>query len=103
GDRFGLRGMRILQFAFGGAAEDRLLPHNYERNTVVYTGTHDNNTTRGWFARLSRQEAAFLRRYAPYAETDVAWELIRLAWDSVADPAVAPLQDVLSPRPEARS
>jgi 4-alpha-glucanotransferase len=101
-DRFGLPGMRILQFAFGGAAEDRFLPHNYERNTVVYTGTHDNDTTRGWFARLSTREAAFLRRYAPYAETDVAWELIRLAWGSVADTAVAPLQDVLSLGTEAR-
>ncbi len=101
-DRFELPGMRILQFAFGGASEDRFLPHNYDRNTVVYTGTHDNDTTHGWFTTLSGQEATFLRRYAPYVEHDVAWELIRLAWGSVADTAIAPLQDVLSLGTEAR-
>src|SRR5262249_19552810 len=53
---FGLPGMRILQFAFGGAVESRFLPHRFERNLVVYTGTHDNDTTRGWFEKLTDAE-----------------------------------------------
>jgi 4-alpha-glucanotransferase len=101
-DQFGLPGMRVLQFAFGGAVEERFLPHNYERNTVVYTGTHDNDTTRGWYASLKEEEAELLHRYAPETENDAAWGLIRLAWASVADHAVAPLQDVLGLGAEAR-
>ena len=57
--------MRILQFAFGGAVEERFLPHNYEQHTVVYTGTHDNDTTLGWYATLTNKERANLRRYFP--------------------------------------
>ncbi len=96
-EQFHWPGMRILQFAFGGATEDRFLPHSYERNTVVYTGTHDNDTTRGWFAMATPKEQAFVRRYVGEAdEASVVWKLIRLAWASVADLAVAPLQDVLN-------
>jgi 4-alpha-glucanotransferase len=95
-DTFGLPGMRILQFAFGGAAEERFLPHFYVSNTVVYTGTHDNDTTHGWYATVNDRESAFLQRYLPGAGQDVAWALIRLAWSSVAGLAVAPLQDVLN-------
>jgi 4-alpha-glucanotransferase len=101
-DQFHLPGMRILQFAFGGAAEHRFLPHNYDRNTVVYTGTHDNDTTVGWFRTLQEHERHYLRRYAPQAEQDGAWGLIRLAWASVADYALMPLQDMLNLGPEAR-
>jgi 4-alpha-glucanotransferase len=97
-----LPGMRILQFAFGGAPEHRFLPHNYERNTVVYTGTHDNDTTRGWYNAITENERDHLRRYAARDCRDVAWDLIRLAWSSVADYALAPLQDVLSLGTEAR-
>jgi 4-alpha-glucanotransferase len=100
--QFGWPGMRILQFAFGGAFEERFLPHCYERNTVVYTGTHDNDTTHGWYNQLAENELRFLRRYAPGTDGDVAWDLIRLAWASVADWALAPLQDVLSLGTEAR-
>jgi 4-alpha-glucanotransferase len=100
--RFGLPGMRILQFAFGGATEERFLPHNYEPNTVVYTGTHDNDTTHGWLESLTESERSFLRRYAPSTDGDVAWDLIRLAWASVANLALAPLQDILSLGREAR-
>ncbi len=99
---FGLPGMRILQFAFGGAQEDRFLPHHYDRNTVVYTGTHDNDTTHGWFGSLTETEQRFLRRYAPSTDGDIAWDLIRLAWASVADLAVVPLQDVLCLGRQAR-
>ncbi len=100
--RFGLPGMRILQFAFGGAQEDRFLPHNYEHNTVVYTGTHDNETTLGWFGSLTPKELQFFRRYAPGTDRDAAWDLIRLAWASVANLALAPMQDILSLGHEAR-
>jgi 4-alpha-glucanotransferase len=101
-DDFHLPGMRILQFAFGGEVENRFLPHNFERNTIVYSGTHDNDTTVGWHHTLQPHERAFLERYYPGVGHDVAWNLMRLAWSSVADYAVAPLQDVLSLGTEAR-
>lgn len=100
--RWQLPGMRILQFAFGGAQEDRFLPHRHERNTVVYTGTHDNDTTQGWYEKLTAKERVYLDRYAPNPTEDAAWRLLRLAWGSVADLAIAPLQDVLSLGNEAR-
>jgi 4-alpha-glucanotransferase len=100
--QFDLPGMRILQFAFGGATEKRFLPHRHERNTVVYTGTHDNNTTHGWYEALTAEERRFFRGYAPSTDGDVSWDLIRLAWMSVADYAITPLQDVLSLGTEAR-
>jgi 4-alpha-glucanotransferase len=100
--RFQLPGMRILQFAFGGASENRFLPHNYLPNTVVYTGTHDNDTTRGWFETLSDKERDYLERYLPGGVQDISWDLIRLAWMSVANFALAPLQDVLGLGNEAR-
>lgn len=100
---FGLPGMRILQFAFGGAQEDRFFPHYYlDHHTVVYTGTHDNETTVGWFKNLKPSEQKLLDDYCPGAATDPAWGLMRLAWASVADLAVAPLQDVLRLGNEAR-
>jgi 4-alpha-glucanotransferase len=101
-DRFGLPGMRILQFAFGGAVEERFLPHGFERNCVAYTGTHDNDTTAGWFARLKRDEKRAVLRYTPEAKRDPVGALLRLAWASVADTAITPLQDVLGLGTEAR-
>jgi 4-alpha-glucanotransferase len=95
-DRFQLPGMLILQFAFGGAVENRFLPHNYEHNSVVYTGTHDNDTTVGWYNTLNDGERHHLRSYLARDCHDVAWDLIRLAWASVANTAIAPLQDLLS-------
>ena len=102
--RFHFPGMKILQFAFGGTSANRFLPHHYERNTIVYTGTHDNDTTRGWYATASRKEHALLRRYVGRScdGRNVSWELMRLAWSSVADLAIAPLQDVLNLGTEAR-
>jgi 4-alpha-glucanotransferase len=101
-DGFGLPGMKILQFAFGGATEDRFLPHTYASNCVVYTGTHDNDTTVGWYQAATESERDFVRRYLARDGSDIAWDLMRLAWSSVADMAVAPLQDVLSLGTEAR-
>jgi 4-alpha-glucanotransferase len=100
--RFGLPGMRILQFAFGGAVEERFLPHNFENPTVVYTGTHDNDTTRGWFDKVTPEERRFTLEYLGRDGSDTAWDLIRLAWASVAHWAIAPLQDVLALGSEAR-
>jgi len=103
-DACGFPGMRVLQFAFAGGVELRFLPHRHERNTVVYTGTHDNDTTRGWFAGASEVERGRLERYLgqPCTEATVSWQLLRLAWSSVADLAIAPAQDVLSLGRQAR-
>lgn len=104
-DRFHLPGMRVLQFAFDGGPDNPYLPHNYIPNTVAYTGTHDNPTTRGWFDELPDEQRRHVWSYLkrPPGESDeVAWELIRLAWSSVAALAVAPLQDVLNLGKEAR-
>jgi 4-alpha-glucanotransferase len=106
-DRFGLPGMRVLQFAFGGDPDSPFLPHNYAPNTVVYTGTHDNDTAVGWYRHgATAAERAFYRRYTGRArdpeDGGVAWDLVRLAWASVADVALAPMQDLLALGSEAR-
>jgi 4-alpha-glucanotransferase len=100
-DRLQLPGMCVLQFAFS-APDNRYLPHHYKHNVVVYSGTHDNDTTLGWYRSIPEHERQFVRRYAPLVEPDPAWEMIRLAWASVADFAIAPMQDVLSLGTEAR-
>jgi 4-alpha-glucanotransferase len=101
-ERFGLPGMRVLQFAFGSGPDNLYLPHNFDPTTVVYTGTHDNDTSRGWYAAAPEHERDFFRRYTGRSGDDVAWDLIRLAWASVADHAVVPLQDLLDLPSEAR-
>jgi 4-alpha-glucanotransferase len=100
--QFGWPGMRVLQFAFGGAVEDRFLPHFYDRNTVAYTGTHDNDCTMGWYAHLTDAERNFFHRYTGSNGEEPSWDLLRVAWSSVADLAIAPLQDVLELGSEAR-
>ena len=98
-DSHNLPGMRVLQFGFDGNPTNPHLPHNYVRNSVVYTGTHDNNTTRGWFEMLPDQQRqtlwAYLQR-APGDGREAAPELMRLAWSSPAALAIAPLQDLLN-------
>jgi 4-alpha-glucanotransferase len=101
-DAFQLPGMRILQFGFGGGPENPFLPHNYVRNAVAYTGTHDNDTTVGWFASLDKKQRRAATAYAPGLDADPAGVLTRLAWQSVADLAVTPAQDVLRLGSEAR-
>ena len=101
-DRFDLPGMRVLQFAFGDKPSNPYLPHNYEANTVVYTGTHDNDTTRGWFANASQKERSHAQRYLARDGNDIAWDFIRAAWSSLANLAIVPLQDVLDLGSEAR-
>jgi 4-alpha-glucanotransferase len=97
--RFGFPGMKVLLFAFG---EDNpmhiYLPHSYDRNYVVYTGTHDNNTVRGWFeqeARLDEKERFFRYLGKEVGAEEVSWEFVKLAMMSVADMAVIPAQDVI--------
>jgi len=100
--RLGLPGMKVLQFAFGIGPRNPYLPHNYERNCVVYTGTHDNDTTAGWFASAGEGTRHAARLYLASDGRDIAWDLIRLALASVADWAIVPLQDLLSLGSEAR-
>ena len=92
-DTFDFPGMKILQFAFGGEKNSSFLPHTYSHNCVVYTGTHDNETTLGWYQNASPAEQDHVRRYLASDGSDIAWEMIRLALASVADMAVIPLQD----------
>ena len=100
--QFGFPGMRILQFAFGGDATESFLPHNFEPDTVVYTGTHDNDTTAGWWASASDKERHYARGYLATDGHEMPWTLIRAAMASVADTAVHPMQDVLALPSEAR-
>jgi len=104
-DQFCLPGMRVLQFAFDGHADNPYLPHNFVHNTVAYTGTHDNATTRQWYEELpdyQRQNLWSYLRRAPGTSADAAPELMRLAWSSSAALAIAPLQDLLNLGSEAR-
>jgi 4-alpha-glucanotransferase len=96
-----LPGMRILQFGFS-EVDSPHLPHRFEPRTVVYTGTHDNDTARGWFASAPEDEHEMARDYLGCEETDVAWGLIRMAYTSVAEIAIVPVQDILGLGTEAR-
>jgi 4-alpha-glucanotransferase len=104
-DQFSLPGMRILQFAFDGHADNPYLPHNFVHNAVAYTGTHDNATTREWYEELpdyQRQNFWSYLKRAPGDAADAAPELMRLSWSSPAALAIAPLQDLLNLGSEAR-
>jgi len=104
-DQFHIPGTRVLQFAFDGNPGNPHLPRNYSPSSVVYTGTHDNNTTRGWFEELPDGQRQNLWQYLnrPGGETsEAAASLVRLAWSSVAALALVPLQDVLNLGAEAR-
>jgi len=98
-DSQNLPGMRVLQFGFDGNPQNPHLPRNYVPNTVAYTATHDNNTTRGWFEALPEQQKQALSVYVRQARVenrDAAPELMRLAWSSSAALSIAPLQDLLN-------
>ena len=94
-DAHGLPGMKVLHFAFGGGADNPYLPHNHVLNSVVYTGTHDNNTTLGWFAELDEGTRAHLFDYLGGGPERIPELLTRTAFASVARLAVVPMQDVL--------
>jgi len=101
-DRFSFPGMRILQYAFGGDAKNHDLPHNYIHNCVAYTGTHDNDTAVGWFASARANEREYCLKYLDADGAEINWDLIRAVWSSVADIAIAPVQDVLGSNSDAR-
>jgi 4-alpha-glucanotransferase len=104
-DQFDLPGMRVMQFAFDGMADNPFLPQHFIANTVAYTGTHDNDTTRGWYATLPDNQRQILLTYLkrPRLEGhEVVGELMRLAWKSVAALTVVPLQDLLNLDSSAR-
>ncbi len=107
-DYFGFPGMNVLHFAFDAKESGRLdpsnlfLPHNHRFNSVVYTGTHDNDTTAGWFSERTAEEKDLIERYMNSGEADVVWDFIRLAEASVARFAVIPMQDLLRKGTQAR-
>src|SRR5262249_5244398 len=95
--QFGFPGMKVLQFAFDGNVTNPYLPHNYtDPRCVVYTGTHDNDTTLGWFRSSPTERRVALLHYLGQENSpEVHWDMIRLAFSSVACIAVVPLQDIL--------
>jgi 4-alpha-glucanotransferase len=102
-DKYEFPGMKVLQFAFGSDPGNPFLPFNYPRNAVVYTGTHDNDTTVGWFNTASDWEKRNLLLYLGCVSPEgIHWDLIRLALSSIANQAIIPLQDVLGLGNEAR-
>ncbi|MCA2998646.1 MAG: 4-alpha-glucanotransferase [Rhodocyclaceae bacterium] len=93
--QFHLPGMKILQFGFGGDGSHEFLPHNYEVNSVAYTGTHDNDTALGWWTHTNERERVFAGSYLAAGGHDIHWAMIRAACNSVSIAVVFPLQDVL--------
>jgi 4-alpha-glucanotransferase len=92
---FNLPGMKVLQFAFDGSSDNFYLPHNHETNSVVYTGTHDNDTTLGWFNSLNDYEKHRVYEYLGFSKTSMPYTLIGTAFSSIANLAIIPMQDVL--------
>lgn len=104
-DKFELPGNRVIQFGFDGGPHNPHLPHNHVPNTVAYTGTHDTNTTRGWFESLpdnAREEVVSYMTKSGAGTGENAWDFIRLVWSSNSGLAIAPLQDLLNLGGEAR-
>ena len=100
-ERFAVPGMRVLQFAFSGP-DNAFLPHHHVANTAVYTGTHDNDTAAGWFAGAPAATRAFFERYRGPSTGSVPWDLVRMAWGSVAALAFTTPQDLLELGPDGR-
>jgi 4-alpha-glucanotransferase len=106
-DAFEFPGMKILQFAFdaseaGASGDNGFLPHNYTPNSVVYTGTHDNDTSRGWYDAATEGEKAYVKKYLKTDDGSAVWDFIRAAIASVSDMAVVPMQDLLNIGSEGR-
>jgi 4-alpha-glucanotransferase len=111
-DKFAFPGMKLAQFSFGGAEDE--WPDKWPENCVGYTGTHDNDTTRGWFEddgtanagrkpeQAAREREAFIRAAGPQAAEDPSWAMTRLTWRSPARLAIAPMQDLLGLGGDAR-
>ncbi len=101
-DRYDFPGMKIVQFAFDSGPSNSYLPHNYQKNSVVYTGTHDNDTTAGWFASLSDSQRSRINTYAGCSGKDTVECLLRMVLMSVSNTAIIPFQDLLNLGSEAR-
>ncbi len=104
-DKYGFPGMKILQFAFGEDGDKNFLPHNYPRNCVVYTGTHDNDTTKAFFEQAQKENPALFewtQDYLNYYGAEIVFPLIKEAYKSVANFVIIPMQDVLNLGSEAR-
>ncbi len=98
----GLPGMAILQFAFGSGGDNLYLPHNLQPQSVLYPGTHDNDTSLGWYANATEKERDHVRRYLGVSGRQIGWDLLRASYKSVARLAIIPMQDLLSLGSEAR-
>ncbi len=98
----GLPGMYVLQFAFGGGNDNFYLPHNHHQNAIVYTGTHDNDTTHGWYDSIDSNTQDHARRYFDVSGENISWDLIRSSFKSPANLSIIPFQDLLSLGTEAR-
>ncbi|MGE5425156.1 MAG: 4-alpha-glucanotransferase [Syntrophothermus sp.] len=94
-DSLDFPGMKILQFAFDANGANEYLPHNYPKNCVVYTGTHDNDTMLGWYQKSSPEDKAYILEYLQTDGSDICFDFIRLALSSVANTAIIPMQDLL--------
>jgi len=94
--------MSILQFAFGGEGDNYYLPHNLNSNTVLYPGTHDNDTSLGWYKTVDEKTRDHVRRYFEVSGDNIGWDLIRASYKSVANLAIIPMQDLMSLGSEAR-
>ncbi|HEY9077487.1 MAG TPA: 4-alpha-glucanotransferase [Anaerolineaceae bacterium] len=101
-DTLGLPGMKIFQFAFSSDPTDPFLPHNYPVNCVAYTGTHDNDTTLGWFKTAPPAEQKFCRAYLNTSGETITWDMIYVLWRSAAVMTLAPMQDFLTLDTDAR-
>lgn len=101
-DACGFPGMTILQFAFGGEASNPYLPHNLTANSVIYPGTHDNDTSLSWYRTATPKEQEHVRRYLRIDGREVGWDFVRTAYQAVSRLAIFPLQDLLSLGREAR-
>ena len=100
--QFDLPGMKVLQFAFASDAQNEHLPHNLSTNCVVYTGTHDNDTLKGWWGNNSADERKMVRTYVKASRGCISARLIEMAWASVAKLAIVPLQDLMEMGSEGR-
>ena len=101
-DQFGIPGMRVMHFGFDGNPDNFYLPHKYSENCVAYTGTHDNDTTRGWYEKIPSDRRDAVRRYLRCADQDVTWAMIAALQYSAANMVIVPMQDVLDLGSNAR-
>jgi 4-alpha-glucanotransferase len=101
-DQFGIPGMRVMHFGFDGNPDNFYLPHKYPENCVAYTGTHDNDTTRGWYDKTPSDRRDAVRRYLRCSDHDVTWAMIAALQYSAANTAIVPMQDVLDLGSHAR-